>query len=319
MDSEQSFVDVRRASFGYVPKKGVLAALSGKPMLPYSVLQDLSLQLGSGDQVTVFGPAGSGKSTLLRLLTGALTPTSGTVRVNNRKPFENKGAAAGYVSSEESEPRGDTTYEVLHSFGKTHQTSHIPAQITEIAEIAELTGFLSRPASLLSTSERIRLNIARAALSAAPLILLDDVTDVLGPVNTAQLVERLFIGRTVIYATRSAADAEKLGRSLVLLHNGRLAQHGTREELASAVACERVIEIWVEGLRYDLLRALKKHPGVLSVQLVPSDSFSGQKLRIRLRSSNYLPALYDTVSQAELVRVEELPPSLSDIIDKLKT
>ena len=78
-----------------------------------------------------------------------------------------------------------------------------------------------------------------------------------------------------------------------------------------------MVDVWVDGLRYDLLRRLKQHPGVTSVKLLPTSRFSGQRLRISLRSSHYLPALYDEISKASLVQVEELPPSLVDILERL--
>ena len=104
---------------------------------------------------------------------------------------------------------------------------------------------------------------------------------------------------------------------MLLLHGGQLAHRGTIDEIATNLSCPRLVDVWVEGLRYDLLRQLRQHAGVIEARLIPTSSFAGQRLRITLRSARYLPSMYDLVSQAPLVRVEELPASLYDILNRI--
>lgn len=308
-----SFVSVRAASVMYQEVPTLWSKLTNHVPVSHRALTDVSFELASGDQVVVYGAAGAGKSTLLRLLTGVLAPTSGRVIVNGARPEQNPHTAAGYVSRDEGEPPRETAYEVLYRFATAHGVTQVATRISDLADQVGITGVLQRRAEALSTTERLRLNVARAVLSRAPLVLLDDVADELGVTVMRQLLEVL-AGRTVIVATRFATTAEALDLPVVLLHEGRLAQVGTRDEIAMRVGCQRVIDVWVEGLRYDLLRTLKQHRGVVSVQLLPTSRFVGQRVRITLRSSRYLPSIYDELSQVPLVRVEELPPSLHDIV-----
>jgi len=317
MESSSSFVVVDQLSVAVGPSKSLLKTIVGSAAADVSVLRKISFSLAAGDHVTLFGGVGAGKSTLLRALVGALAPSDGTVLVNGQDPRKADNLASGYISSEESEPQGETAYQVLHGYGISHGLSHLPSRIGEIAEMVGIGSMLQRPAVMMSSAERLRLNVARAILSDTPLVLLDDVADQLGSAEVADLLSGPLSGRTVIVATRQVRVAEELDLPILLLHEATLVQRGTRDEIASAVASERVLDIWIEGLRYDLLRTLRKHPGVSSVQLVPTTDFSGQKLRIALKSSHYLPSLYDAVSQAPLVKVEEIPPSLQDIIATL--
>jgi ABC-type uncharacterized transport system ATPase subunit len=124
-------------------------------------------------------------------------------------------------------------------------------------------------------------------------------------------------GRTVIIATSNAAIAQQLALPVMILHEGKIAHHGTFDDIALNVACPRMLDIWVEGLRYDLLRKIRQHPGVTEVRLLTADQFNGQRLRITLHSSRYLPSLYNLVSATDLVKVEEIPPSLVDILARL--
>ncbi len=316
MVGSSSFVELNNVSVNYQRPLGLLNLLGKKPEA-YSVLRDITFNLPAGMHVTVFGGEGAGKTTLLRLLTGILKPVSGSVRVNGVRPYAVKHIAAGYVSSEETEPEKETAYQILTAFARTHGTVSAAARIREISDVLALGPRLFLPAAALSSAGKMRLNIARAALADSPLVLLDDAADQLGAGHLADIISRLFAGRTVMVATRHAATAQALDLPLLLLHGGRLAHHGTIEEIASHLSCPRHLDVWMEGLRYDLLRRLRGHPGVLEARLIPTSSFSGQRLRVTLRSGRYLPTMYDIVSQAPLIKVEELPASLYDVIDRL--
>ncbi len=316
--SGPSFVDVKGASVIYTRHSNFIERALGRPPQTHIALKNISFTLAPGDQATVYGHAGAGKTTLLQLLAGGLLATSGRVMVNGtRKLRDNAHAAAGYISSEESERHVDTVHDVLYAFGRTHAVPHLVERLTELLTVAGLDPVASRPAAELSKTQRLRLNIARAALSEAPIVLFDDVADELGPEVFSTLLQRLFAHRTAIVATRSASVAEQLGLPLLLLHENALARCGTRDEIADQLGCPRVVNAWVEGVRYDMLRALKKHPGVESVQLLPTTRFAGQQLRITLRSAHYLPSLYDMLSQAPLIEVAEVPPSLQEIVERL--
>ncbi len=316
MDHPSSFVDVRHVFVEHSARPGWLQSLVGHHATTHSVLRNVSFQINQGDWVTVYGAEGAGKSTLLRLLVGILTPSSGKVFVNGKNPAATTGGAAGYVSSEESET-DESVYTILSTFGRTHQLPNLPARLGELAEILGIQAFLHRSARGLSTAQRLRVNLAKAALADTPLILLDGTADELGAETVRVLCDALFSGRTIIFTTRFADTADTLRLPILLLHQGSLLHTGTCDEIASTVGCPRILEAWIEGLRYDLLRTLRAHAGVETVQLLPSSRFAGQKLRIRLKNARYLPAIYDVLSQAPLVRVNEVPASLTDILSRL--
>lgn len=205
--------------------------------------------------------------------------------------------------------------------------SHIPHEGTIIingkkpsANPNAKSGYVSAEhaaSSNCSSSERVYKDGERAAHSQAPVILLDDIADVLGVQAVTKMLDTMFAGRCMCIATRNADTAEKLGLPIYLLHGSSLAHRGSREQIAHEAGVTRTVDAWVEGLRYDLLRRLRAHPGVMEVRLLPCDQFDGNRVRIILRNSRYLPSLYDVVSQASLVRIEELPPSLTDILATL--
>jgi ABC-type multidrug transport system ATPase subunit len=278
MKDSAAFVDVRRLSVRYEAHTGMLKRLAGKNGAPISALEDISFKLSVGSWVTVFGPPASGKTTLLKTLAGEVAPSSGEVRVNGKDPATADEELRGYICpSSTSSPT--------------------------------VRGF--------STTQRLQAHIESALEKDVPLLLLDDVADELGVEYVKQLLSTVFVGRTGIISTRFAATAQALELPILLLHQSRLAHQGTAEDIAAAASLPRIVDVWLEGVRYDLLRQLRRHPGVTEVRLVPSDQYSGQRLRVWLRSSHYLPSLYDVVSQGTLIKIEELPPSLADLIARL--
>jgi len=317
MDHASAFIELRGVTAAYSEKPSLLSRLSGRAPVTHSILRGVSFDLDMGPHVTLFGAEGAGKSTLLRLLSGVLTPSSGRIFVNNQPPGQLKHAAAGYVSAEESEPLRETVSAILHAFGATHGVPHFPARLAEISEALDLREILYRPAETLSTTERLRVNLARAALSSSALILLDDTADQLGTAFVLRLLKTVFVDRTVIISTRHAATAEALGLSLLILHNGIVSHRGTTEELSRTASVPRTVDIWIEGVRYDVIRALKQHSGVLEVRLLPVSDFAGQRLRLTVRSAHHLPSVYDTISQTPVVRIEESPAGLDDLITRL--
>lgn len=281
------------------------------------VLKDISFSLEHGAQIVVFGSAASGKTTLLKLLSGALKPDSGSVIINGKSADAAFGNTAGYASAASNDFAHETVHEMLQDFGQEQHIENFPAKMGEVAQILGLDTVMQRSIQHLSATEKVKVKLAKAALSDAPVLLLDDIADVIGASEMKVLLATLFLGRTVCITTRNVAIAEALQLPILLLHKLSLVSMGTKNELAHATGAARVVDAWVEGMRYDLLRKLRAHPGVLEVRLVPTNQFDGTCVRVTIRNSRYLPALYDVLSQAPLITIQELPVAFDDILKSL--
>ena len=313
----QSFVSLQHVHVQYAQPIPLWKKLSGRQAEPVSVLRNINLHLSAGSHTVLYGKPASGKSTLLRVFSGVLTPSKGTILINGKDPSTDSRHVAGYVSAEESEGGSEIVRENLHAYATTHQVSGAPEKIAEISNLLDTSQLLDLRIDSLSTTQRIYVNILRALLADAPVLLFDDIADILGLELFQHIVSSVCAGRTIIIATRAIHTAQALNMPILLLHDGTLAHYGTCEDIADNVACPRVVDVWLEGVEYSLLKRLRKHPGVTEVRLLASDQFAGQRLRITLHSSRYLPAMYDVVSQASLIKIEELPPSLADVLARI--
>src|SRR5690348_7167765 len=103
-----SFIELKSVAVTKTDTTSAVKRLLGRQPVPHAILSNVTLELPHGAWVTLYGKPSSGKTTLLQLLTGVISPTSGTIQVNGHKPEDNPQAAAGYVSLEETEPTADT-------------------------------------------------------------------------------------------------------------------------------------------------------------------------------------------------------------------
>ncbi len=234
-------------------RKGFVLHTQGKVHIP--VLRDFSLDVPAGESVGLVGPSGAGKSTLIRLLYGNYRAQGGEIRIRHREAEVDLAAAdphtvlavrrwtVGYVSQflrvVPRVPAVQVVMEPLRERGVDEETARKRSQeLLERLRIPERLWHLSP--TTFSGGEQQRINLARGLAASYPVLLLDEPTASLDPVNRA----------TVIAMIREAIDA---GSAVVgIFHDedarGRLAariveiegpgEKGAREESPAAGASE---------------------------------------------------------------------------------
>ena len=208
---------------------------------PLVVLNDVSLQLASGENVAILGPSGSGKSTLLHVIGTLDAPTSGTVVLGGQDPFTLSEPSLAHFRN--------------RNIGFVFQDHHLLPQLSVLenvlvpalaegrpdrttqeraAALIERVGLASRrdhrPAEL-SGGERQRVAVARALLCQPLLVLADEPTGSLDRVNARSIGELLLdLQRQeqtmLIVVTHSLELADLLDRQEEL-DGGRLRPHGS--------------------------------------------------------------------------------------------
>jgi ABC-type multidrug transport system fused ATPase/permease subunit len=201
------------------------------------VIRDLDLVVPEGDHLAVVGPSGVGKSTLAGLLTGVLEPQAGDVRIGAvplRRLDPRTLAGHRVLIPQEAYVFGGTLREnllYLTDEATPAEIDHAVAELGMRALVEQVGGYDAEldPATL-SAGERQLVTLARAYLSPARLVVLDEATCHLDPSAEAQ-VERAFAGRegTLIVIAHRISSALRAKRILVL--DGSDVLLGTHDDL----------------------------------------------------------------------------------------
>ena len=210
-----------------------------------NILSNLSLTIHTGEKITILGMSGSGKTTLAKLLVGfyPLSKGSGSISFNGINCADiNLHTLRRYILYVPQEPVifSGTVYENLCS-GCTKPPSQ--EEIERACDIAAITDDiahlplryqteLSERGSILSGGQKQRLAIARALLSKASVLIMDESTSNLDTITERHVVDRLLAlpDKTIIFVAHRLTIAKKTNNVVVLDH-GRIVEQGSHTDL----------------------------------------------------------------------------------------
>ena len=211
------------------------------PLRP--VLHHVSFKLLAGTSAAIIGPSGAGKTTLLNLLPRFFDPASGAVLLEGIDlrdlRLADLRAQIGLVLQKPIILPATVAENI--AYGKPNATM---AEIETAAHYANASGFIEKlpehyqtvvgdGGTHLSVGERQRINLARAFLKDAPILLMDEPTSALDVESEAQVVASLFAlmrGRTTLMVAHRLTTIRRVDKILVV-ENGRLTEMGAPDDL----------------------------------------------------------------------------------------
>lgn len=202
-------------------------------------VDDISLVVQPGTILGIIGPSGAGKTTTVRMLTGAIAPTQGTIRVMGEDPLHFRRRTReriGYMPQQFALYPDLTAREnvdfVASLFGVLWRTRH--RRTREVLQLLELWDVRGREAGRLSGGMQRRLELASALVHDPALLFLDEPTAGIDPLLRAKIWTELHRlrddGRTLLVTTQYVNEAEECD-SVALISDGRLIAHGTPADL----------------------------------------------------------------------------------------
>src|SRR6267143_1610011 len=203
-------------------------------------LHHLDLEVRDGELLVLLGPSGSGKTTVLRCIAGLEEPTAGEVVIGERVVTHDSPAerdVAMVFQSHALYPHLTVRENIafpLEMRGLAH--AQAARRVLETATRLGLQSVLDRLPSQLSEGERQRAALGRAIVRGPQVFLLDEPLARLdAPLRVELRAEVLALHRalaaTMIYVTHDQAEAMTMGQRIAVLHEGRLRQVGTPEEV----------------------------------------------------------------------------------------
>lgn len=192
-------------------------------------LRDISFDVRKGETVGIIGVNGSGKSTLLQIISGTLTPTSGTVRTNGRLA-----ALLELGSGFNPEFTGrENVYMNGQVLGLTKD--EIDAKIDEIISFADIGEFIDRPVKMYSSGMFVRLAFAVQTCVDPDILIVDEALAVGDERFQRKGYERLeklrSKGTSILLVTHSTTIIERFCQRAILLHKGELLSIGPSKQI----------------------------------------------------------------------------------------
>ena len=250
---KMSYIEVNHItkSFKVAKKKsGLKEAFKSFFKRDYKIVEavkDISFSIEKGEIVGYIGPNGAGKSTTIKILSGILTPDSGTVLVDGRTPYKNRiehVREIGVVFGQRSQLWWDVpvidSFELLKDIYSISDSLY-HNNLEELTELLNLKELLRSPARQLSLGQRMRCEIAASLLHSPRILFLDEPT--IGLDAVSKLAVREFIlkqnkthGTTVILTTHDMQDIEALTNRIILIGKGQILIDGTLEDIKNGDA-----------------------------------------------------------------------------------
>ena len=283
----------------------------------FVAVNDVSFTVRAGEVFGFLGSNGAGKSTTIRMLCGLLKPTSGTAIVGGldvgRDP-EGVKRRIGYMSQKFSLYEKLTVDQNITFFGGIYGLSpdRFAARRDFVLDMAGLRGRERTLTGALSGGWRQRLALGCAILHEPPIVFLDEPTGGVDPLSRRQfwrLIDDLSQrGVAVLVTTHYLDEAEHCHR-IAIIQAGRLAAHGTVQELKAMFASRPILEIRTPKA-VEAMRALDAMPEV------EKTSIFGTAVHAVLRSAAITPAaIQGRLEQTgiEVTSCGRVEPSLEDV------
>lgn len=217
-------------------------------------LNNVSFTIGEGEIVGYIGPNGAGKSSTVKVMSGILTPDSGTCVIDGLTPWKNRKEHVkniGVVFGQRSQLWWDVpvidSFELIRDIYGVKENVY-KRNLEELTELLSIEEILKTPARQLSLGQRMRCEIAASLLHDPKVLFLDEPT--IGLDAASKLAVRSFIrklnsekGTTVILTTHDTQDIEALANRILLIGKGKILLDDTLDGLKKRYSAVKTLTV----------------------------------------------------------------------------
>ena len=231
-------------------------------------VNNINFQLKKGEITGFLGPNGAGKSTTMKMITGALTPNNGSIKINDidilKNPIEAQ-KIIGYL------PEQNPLYTEMYVREYLQFIADLYSNITpnRIEEVINLTGLLpesNEKIEALSKGYRQRVGLASALIHDPEILILDEPTTGLDPnqlIEIRHIIKELGKNKTVLLSSHIMQEIQAVADRVIVLHKGNIVLDKAMDTLQGK---EQIIEVAFDFRVEE--RLLRELPHIVAVNNV---------------------------------------------------
>ena len=255
----------------------------------FLAVDDLSFEITEGHVYGFLGPNGAGKSTTMNIMTGCLSATKGSVRIDGHDIFQEPGPAKrliGYLPEQPPLYMNETPAEYLRFVGEAKgiRGRELERQIDSVVEQVGIGEVRNRCISALSKGYRQRVGIAQALLGDPKAIILDEPTVGLDPIQIIEirdLIQTLGRTHTVILSSHILSEVQAICDRILIMSKGRLVAFDDPEGLEKRLLAPGEVTLTAETTAEEAADILSEVDHIIASEVLRTDAGSTQ---IRLKT-----------------------------------
>ncbi len=245
----------------------------------FLAVNDLSFEIQDGHVYGFLGPNGAGKSTTMNIMTGCLSPTDGTVKIDGfdilEQPEEAK-KRIGYLPELPPLYPNETPQEYLRFVGEAKglRGRALREEIERAVESAGIAHVRNRLIGTLSKGYRQRVGIAQALLGKPQVIILDEPTVGLDPIQIIEirdLIKELGKSHTVILSSHILSEVQAVCEQVLIISKGKLVAFDAPENLEKVLLSSGGVTLQAEAEKAEAESILAREEGISGWEIRAAD------------------------------------------------
>lgn len=238
-----------------------------------TAVDDISFAINEGHVYGLLGPNGAGKTTIMNIMTGCLSATEGRVRIYGHDIFEEPRLAKrliGYLPEHPPLYMNESPMEYLQFVGEAKgiRGAELKRQIDEVVEKTKIEHVRNRRISTLSKGYRQRVGIAQALLGNPKVIILDEPTVGLDPLQIIEirdLIKELGRSHTVIFSSHILSEVQAICDRVMIVSKGRLVAFEETQNLENLLRSPGEIILTTDANKEEARKILRGVDRVIDV------------------------------------------------------
>lgn len=239
----------------------------------HTALKGINLEVRKGEILGFLGPNGAGKTTTMNIITGYISATEGTVKIDGVDILENPLEAKkkiGYLPEIPPLYIDMTVDEYLLFVSKIKKVdkSTRNEQIERILEVVKIKDVRNRIIKNLSKGYKQRVGLAQAIMGSPEVLILDEPTVGLDPkqiIEIRNLITELGKEHTIILSSHILSEVSAVCDRVIIINKGEIVAEGTPSELSKKLSYSNKLSLRIKGSGRQALAIINKISGVENV------------------------------------------------------